>query len=234
MSNLTLEAVVPVMGMSNYTRGLLTCIDSNTVKPRRIMIVDNGSQDDTEQAVKSFPGLPIEYIKLEKNIGVNMAWNYLFAETDADIVSVLNNDLILNRRFFEKVLSAFENKDCWVVTPATVNYLHEMDPKNPPNENRVIPTQVTDGWAFSIRTELVDKMGLLPEDLRIYFGDNIIYEFARLVNKETVMMLDNPVYHYGYQTTTPNNTMQFFHDEFAFFLSYLKELERRVSNGRRK
>lgn len=73
-----------------------------------IIIVDNGSKDNTEKLVKDL-GLDVEYIRLEENLGFSKAVNLGAKKIKGDYILLLNSDVLLPlgeiinlKRFMEK------------------------------------------------------------------------------------------------------------------------------------
>ena len=79
------------------------------LRPDRVIVSDNCSTDGTEQFVKGFKGIPVEWQQNESNLGpgknMNKAFNYA-AETD--FLHVLHADDVLDPKFYETMTKAFD------------------------------------------------------------------------------------------------------------------------------
>ncbi|MCK5237065.1 MAG: hypothetical protein KAR06_08775, partial [Deltaproteobacteria bacterium] len=53
-----------------------------------------------------------------------------------------------------------------------------------------------EGWAFTIRRDIVAD-NPIPTELKIWYGDDFLYTLAGNRGYDRVMMVNNPVFHYG-------------------------------------
>lgn len=95
----------------NYGRYLPRCLSSvlaQTHLPEEIIVVDDGSQDDTTDVVKRFP--QVRYIRQE-NAGKAAAFNRGFRESQGDLICHLDADDYWLPRKLERVTDALERYD---------------------------------------------------------------------------------------------------------------------------
>lgn len=221
-----IDVVIPVRNNVKYTSGILHHILACEVKPRRLYVIDNGSTDSTQSVCREYlEKLPcMEYVRHERNVGVNPAWNYVFEKSDADHFAVLNNDLILNHRFFEKMLSTVErHPDVAIMQPFDVSSPSEVH--KPTVEFQVSAvTQKMVGYAFTVSRKLVDISGLVPEQLVIYCGDQWLFDIAQEEKMPVLLMEHNPIFHYISKTCTLFQTLpKYFPHEMREFQRLTKE-----------
>ncbi len=89
--------------------------------PYEIIIVDNGSQDETVSCIhKMWPD--IRLICLEKNLGFSCANNRAAREVRYDTILFLNNDLVLDEDFIRPLLKRLEEKDVFAVAPKMLRW----------------------------------------------------------------------------------------------------------------
>ena len=98
-----ISVVIPVLNQLFLTNKLLDYISNNTVKPVEIFLIDNNSTEDIQIVVSSHPDLNIIYMKQKRNIGVNAAWNIGIQLAKGNFLSILNNDIIIPKFFFEYI-----------------------------------------------------------------------------------------------------------------------------------
>jgi GT2 family glycosyltransferase len=205
---MNIDVVIPVMNQCHYTKSLLEDIAANTVIPKSIIIINNNSTDETEVVVREFQkDLPIKYIKNIKNVGVNASWNLGVCYANHDLISFLNNDLVLNPYFFEVTTNVFlKNPDCGMTYPKSFQgggtekikeeYISQVRSAQR-GSGKVEPVNFREGWAFTMRRSLALKV-LIPKELFNYCGDDYHYHFiTNHLGHKVLRMLDNPVYHYG-------------------------------------
>lgn len=99
--------VIPAWNESNITRGLLSSLFNHT--PGRhlqdIILVDNGSIDDTHSIINEFP---IFYIQNKINKGFPYAVNQGIRMAIGDFICVWNNDMEVSPGWLEPIIEGFE------------------------------------------------------------------------------------------------------------------------------
>jgi len=100
-----ISLIIPTFNYSKFISETLESVFAQTVQPGEILIVDDGSTDDTESVVSSF-GERVRYVR-QDNAGVCAARNRGVAETTGDLVVFLDADDILEPTFLEKLLSRY-------------------------------------------------------------------------------------------------------------------------------
>ena len=91
-------------------RELLSCIKKQAYKPKTV-VVDNGSTDGTVEMVKKeFP--EVKFYQLNENTGYASGYNVCFqmVPKDIDYVVVLDQDLIIDNDYIEKIVRRFEKE----------------------------------------------------------------------------------------------------------------------------
>ncbi|MBV8864082.1 MAG: glycosyltransferase family 2 protein [Acidobacteriaceae bacterium] len=99
----TVAAVIPTWNRAGLVRSVLVNLSSQTRPPDRVIVVDNGSTDDTKAVVREFG---VECIALETNLGFAAAVNRGIQEAHDDWVLILNNDVALEPDWVERLMSA--------------------------------------------------------------------------------------------------------------------------------
>lgn len=111
MSNPYLSIVTPTYNRAHLLKGCYESLLRQTDKDFEWILVDDGSSDDTEQTVKSFPeaGFPITYVKKE-NGGKHTALNASHPYIRGKYVLILDSDDQLTEDAVSAVREAW---DCW-------------------------------------------------------------------------------------------------------------------------
>lgn len=194
-----IHAVIPVVNPA-LADVLLANIEANTLKPAHILIIDNspgGYSPTVEMA-------GLEVLRPPEPLGVNASWNlgmtrFLMGD-EGDALSVLNDDIEVGPRFFERIATAFEwNGRYGVVCPATL-IESEKWAKAKRIENGTGPLSLTlaimdrrEGWAFTARRELLEKVPTIPKELKTFCGDDWIwywthhYDFVWVKDKRNII-----------------------------------------------
>jgi GT2 family glycosyltransferase len=196
--------IIPVYNLAQKTNELLDSISNNEYKPNEIIIIDNGSVEDIYGLVKSHSDLNINYIQLEENIGVNPAWNLGIKESKNNLLTILNNDIIVNKHFFRSISDVMKDPKIGVCIPTTTNTINDIDDvkKDIPYETPI--TEVFNGflggWAFTIRKEIINTCGYIPDTLKTYAGDNFLFDCCDILKYNRVKIMNNKIFHYYHAT----------------------------------
>lgn len=107
MSAPTLTAVVLNFNGRALLEGLLPSLAAQRLTDMRVVVVDNGSGDDSVAWLASdWP--EIEVVRLAQNIGVTRALNVCLDAADGEFVALLNNDLELDARCLSELVEALQ------------------------------------------------------------------------------------------------------------------------------
>jgi O-antigen biosynthesis protein len=80
-----------------------------------IVVVDNGSTDGSVEFIRNtFPSVRI--LQLDRNYGFSGGNNRGIAQVSADVVVLLNNDMIVDRGFLQPLLAGFSDPSVFAVT----------------------------------------------------------------------------------------------------------------------
>lgn len=80
---------------------------NQSCKPDRILVMDNGSSDQSAIAAESLPGVTVAYLR--ENLGFATANNRALALCDTDWVCLLNPDAFVEKDWLEQLLLASKN-----------------------------------------------------------------------------------------------------------------------------
>lgn len=92
MRGKTVSVIIPTYNRGYIIDRALTSLRNQTFKDFEILVVDDGSQDNTENIVQQYTDLDIVYIKLEKNCGANYARNVGIAKACGKYLAFLDSD----------------------------------------------------------------------------------------------------------------------------------------------
>src|SRR6266850_1171960 len=104
--------VIPVYNGEKFIRQTLQSVADQTLKPDRLIVLDNCSTDNTAKIVQGFQGFKCEYIKNPRNLGLfgncNRALEFA---PEANYLLLLCADDIITPKFFEVTTAALESCD---------------------------------------------------------------------------------------------------------------------------
>lgn len=118
---LHVSAIIPNWNGEKYLYKCLESISKQTIKFDEVILVDNGSVDNSIEIVKiMFPFVKI--IHLETNVGYAKAINIGSQLIQGDYVALLNNDIELDEKWVECMLSEVKLYKASSYTSRIMNY----------------------------------------------------------------------------------------------------------------
>ena len=98
----------------NHNRGdlLRQCLNSilsQSYNRLEIVVVDNGSSDNSLSVVKSFPDPKIKLMTLDQNYGFARGNNVGIKEAQGELIALLNNDAVADEHWIECLVEAMQS-----------------------------------------------------------------------------------------------------------------------------
>jgi len=147
----TITTVIPVYNGEKYISETLESLARQTRKPDRVVVVDDGSKDRTEEIVRNFSGIKCDWAPNPKNLGLfanhNSALRFC-AETK--YFHLLHADDTLSSTFFETLVPMIENAPGFAM--AFCGFVVMQEDGTPTARRNVPPTKVS--RQFSLREYL--------------------------------------------------------------------------------
>ena len=105
--------VIPTLDARERLLRTLASLEQQTV-PANVVVVDNASSDGTAEAVAArHPDIRV--VRNERNLGFGAAINRAALELDGDALVLVNNDVVCEARFVERITAPFEGPDVGLV-----------------------------------------------------------------------------------------------------------------------
>jgi hypothetical protein len=171
-----------------------------------VLLIDNGAEQRVKDVIYGYEDLEnVTIIQNRENIYVNPAWNQIidhFLKNDYDYLLIMNSDLILHKDWknvLDKYLTLYWDRIPVPEITSDRNKLHK-DISLDSNSHEVF--EGTPGVLIILNRFHAKNIYPIPETIKVWFGDNWIYEGLRKICKQT-MVLDNLIaYHSGSQTVS--------------------------------
>ena len=97
---LKLTIITPIYNNVYYTSQLIKEISSHTQSKYKLILIDNGSSDDTIELLKSYSDdVNVTVIKNNENMGFSYANNQGIQRAESEYICFLNNDVIARSDF---------------------------------------------------------------------------------------------------------------------------------------
>lgn len=126
---ITVSCVIPLYNHERYIRQALDSLYVQTVPPDQIVVVDDGSSDNSVAVVRQFQeelGLVIDLVQ-QSNHGAHVAIATGIERSSADVIQILNSDDVLMPRRFEVIKAVMESQPSVGLLLSAVDFIHEGD-----------------------------------------------------------------------------------------------------------
>ena len=107
MSDPLVSIVVPVFNRCDDIRELLESLQRSTYKNFTVILVDNASTDNLEDAARAFPS--VRTVRLDKNYGAARARNVGLQHSTGEYVLFLDSDNVVDPHALEELVRAFSD-----------------------------------------------------------------------------------------------------------------------------
>lgn len=104
----TVSAIIPTWNRADLLESILTNLSRQTRPPDQIIVIDNGSTDATQLVAREFP---VDLIAFPENRGFAIAVNEGIRRAKGDWILILNNDVVLEPRWLERLLASGEQEN---------------------------------------------------------------------------------------------------------------------------
>jgi hypothetical protein len=212
---LSIGVVIPII-QNTYIYKLLDMIGHNSVVPDHILIIDNSQQN-----VIVSTQMHLCIMRPEKPFSVNESWNFgmrWMIEHKVDLIGVFNDDLLIEKYFFEKLQNAAVSfSEGKVFCPETVKDKCFIDNvRNVPVQCRKMNRR--EGWAWTIRSEIASQTQPIPNDLKTFCGDDWFWHQSQ----PWIKMIGNYCFHYIGRSVKMNDTRKDLRTEKSLLAQHLK------------
>jgi len=123
----TISVIVPTYNCGKYIKEAIESILSQSYPVTEIIIIDDGSNDDTDEVVKNMNSDKIKYLS-QKNLGVSSARNLGLTNATSDYIAFLDADDIWHKNMIESQIIALEQHPDIVF--CFTNFMRFSDKKN--------------------------------------------------------------------------------------------------------
>ncbi len=106
-------AVIPNWNRAALLAATLESLRAQTAPPAEIIVVDNGSTDDSVEVARAAGA---RVIRMDSNMGFARAVNAGIAAARAEFIAILNNDVLPEPRWLETLLTRLAPTDCGFAT----------------------------------------------------------------------------------------------------------------------
>jgi len=187
--SLDVSVVIPTYNRADMLPDAINSVADQTVQPKELIIVDDGSSDETEQVVGGIGYDRISYHKHDKNRGFGAARNTGNEIATGDYIAFLDSDDEWKPKKIEKQVSKLEDSSdehrvcyCKRITKNVAQNKVYMTPSKGLNANNIYEGDVTKeimmGWAPTPSSIMFERKLLKDvNELKMKYKDYIDHDF---------------------------------------------------------
>ncbi|TWT27785.1 glycosyltransferase family A protein [Planomicrobium sp. CPCC 101110] len=191
-----LSMIIPIYNVEEYIEECLqSVIDSMEILPNvQIILVDDGSQDNSGYIAKKYAGAYSNFLYLLKeNGGISEARNYGLEYVQYNYVAFLDSDDTIQKPFFNKIFKVLEDEPDMII----YDYVNVKEGSKPEAVKgmdfaEVLWTVQASAWNKVYKTSLFEHVKF-PKD-RIFEDVETIYKLLYYTN--TYVYINEPLYTY--------------------------------------
>ncbi|WP_297426945.1 glycosyltransferase [Clostridium sp.] len=212
-----ISIIIPVYNVGDYIKECLESILMQTYKDLQIIIVDDGSTDNTISIVNEYKDKFENYTILhQKNAGVSVARNTAFNHIEGEYTIYIDPDDFLEWDMLEKMQKEVEAKQVDIVISEYYVYYNENDNRNYIEKYDIDARKIYNNyyvidmmlnyelqgqlWNKLFRTQLLKEIEFKFEPGR-YIQDAFPV-FKAIYNSKGISFIDKPLYYYRQRETS--------------------------------
>jgi GT2 family glycosyltransferase len=193
--------VLPVFNQLEYTRGCVESLAPDMANGLELIVVNNGSTDGTKEFLSSLSGARIA--GNESNLGCAKAWNQGVRLSTREWTVIMNNDVIVSRRWLNGLVEFAAETGAEIVSPALregpLNYaFSEYAADFVRQMHAVRRWGEVHGICFMVRHRVFEALGPFDENFRVgQFEDADFFLRAKLAGVKMAVTGGSFLHHFG-------------------------------------
>ena len=165
MISATISIIIPVYNVENYVSETLDSVKNQTSLPDEVIVINDGSTDNSFNIIKNYSDLKCFKIFETKNQGLGLTRNYGISLAKSDYIYFLDSDDIIENNFIyemRKLINQYKNPD--IILFSGITFTHKKEIDNKINLKFTIEGQFFKG--DKLLTKMVQKKETLPQSSR--------------------------------------------------------------------
>lgn len=178
---------IPFLSGADHSRMAIESVINNGYHD--VLLIDNGSSRDVKEVLNYYHSREnVHIISNPENIYVNPAWNqamkFFICRKQYDGLILMNSDLILQDKWHVSLYRFYNNEDNLNKIPVPI--ITDVPQSYDQNDQNFFPVYAGISGVFIVLPrKAVECVYPVPEDIKVWFGDNWIYDVARGCGFET-------------------------------------------------
>jgi len=231
-----ITAIIPVFNGEKYIQDCIQNMLNQSYKNLEILIINDGSTDNSESIAKQFP---VRIITLEKNQGLSVARNTGIEEAEGEYIHFMDVDDEINTGFYEEMVISIVETGSDIACCEMINELKPhrtvffKEQKVITNLNDKLKATNVGKWGFSVRY-LIKKNLLNSNNIRFEKGrfvEDLPFSLATVFYSKKLVLVTNAVYTYKLQENSIMTNQNREHKKKRRAdLEHMKEVRHRFAN----
>lgn len=214
------SVIIPFLNAEKYIEKCVNSVITQTYENLEILLIDNGSRDNSIEAVKRIKDNRIRLLILEEP-GVSKARNYGINEATGEYIFFIDSDDFIERNCIEKLVLTIKKQQCDVVM---FNYKRVLEKDNVVIETlpwknmlfdkkdiyekmipKLISTEIWGSvWRMFFCSNVIQKNKIrFKEDIKI--AEDLLFNIELLTKINNIFLLEEVLYNYVVSTNSTLN-----------------------------
>lgn len=211
MNNVKVSIVVPAYNREKEIAGCIKSLINQTLKEIEIIVIDDGSTDNTSKVVKGFDDDRIKFIRTE-NRGQGLARNTGISIAAGEYIGFVDSDDDVSPLMYEKMYEAAIKFNADMVQCCTAFIKHNETTIKPKLENEFV--DIRDSYKYVkefycsrkhtngpcnkiISAEFLRKTGLQFPDSKVFYCEDLMFNLYLLEKLRRVYFMKDAFYNYN-------------------------------------
>lgn len=213
-----ISVIVAVYNIENYIEECLLSLQNQTIDNYEVLVVNDGSKDNSERVIKKFTiDKKFKYLK-KKNGGLSSARNYGLDHATGNYVTFVDGDDYVELNFLEELYNTIKKNNTDISVCAFERNYSDKTNYNDVSMNDVIMYRFPAAWNKMYKKDIIDKYNLR-------FPDGLWYEdlhfSTRALMLSSFSITNKYLYHYR---QNDNSIMHTYDDRIFQMYDVLEEI----------
>lgn len=244
MKDKLISVIIPCYNVDKWVKKCLDSVLAQTYKEIEVIVIDDGSTDDTADILASYTDSRLRIIT-QKNKGVSMARNNGITYASGEFLTFVDSDDWLEPQMYEKLYSALASNDADMAV-CNYNLVYDDHIVDQYSKSRNETVNISDDvysyfcnycvcnkpnnyiWTRLYKTDIVKKSEVVFEDYKI--ADDTLFNFKLLPHINRVTWIPYAGYCYFqrvnsnvYTVAKKNNLAKVYADTFDALANYYEK-----------
>lgn len=231
-----LSLIITGWNCQNFAAKCLKSIKSQTYKPFEVIIVDDGSTDNTyNEIIKNAPH-ESHVIRLPENVGTYYARDKAIQQAKGDIIVMIDMDDYLLNDAISKINKAYESNNDILMTYGNYQFLNgKICPVELEYPDEIKKTRDYRKDTFrcthlrTFKKELylsIPKWELTESEINSYPDVEILFSMMEMCGSERIACIKTPIY--VYNTANPESTLKRFGKDYPGYYEICNRQKREI------